>query len=35
MGLTYSRNELKIQQIYNDFRDEVLIVDQSYQRRSI
>lgn len=35
MGLIYNRNELKIQQIYNDFRDEVLIVDQSYQRRSI
>lgn len=35
MALVYSRNELKIQQIYNDFENQVLIVDKSYQRRSI
>lgn len=35
MALAYNRNELKVQQIYSDFKDEVLIVDTSYQRRSI
>jgi len=35
MALTYNRHELKIQQIFNDFNDGVLIVDTSYQRRSV
>ena len=35
MALAYNRHELKIQQIFNDFNDGVLIVDTSYQRRSI
>lgn len=35
MALTYNRHELKVQQIFNDFKDGVLIVDTSYQRRSI
>lgn len=35
MALTYNRHELKIQQIFNDFKDGVLIVDTSYQRRSV
>lgn len=35
MALAYNRHELKIQQIFNDFNDGVLIVDTSYQRRSV
>lgn len=35
MALNYSRNELKIQQVFSDFSEGLLVVDTSYQRRSI
>ena len=35
MALNYSRNELKVQQIFSDFSEGLLVVDTSYQRRSI
>lgn len=35
MSLNYSRHELKIQRIFDDFKNGDLIVDTSYQRRSV
>lgn len=35
MGLSYNRHELKVQQIFSDFKEGNLVVDISYQRRSI
>lgn len=35
MGLTYNRHELKVEHIVRDFKDSSLIVDTSYQRRSV
>lgn len=35
MGLTYNRHELKVKHIVRDFKDSSLIVDTSYQRRSV
>lgn len=35
MSLTYNRHELKVEKIFHDFQDGQLIVDTSYQRRSI
>jgi len=35
MNLEYNRHELKISQIYDDFKSGSLIVDTSYQRRSV
>ena len=35
MSLTYNRHELKVEKIFRDFKSGQLIVDTSYQRRSI
>ncbi|KAA6325569.1 hypothetical protein EZS27_025234 [termite gut metagenome] len=35
MSLTYNRHELKVEKIFHDFQSRQLIVDTSYQRRSI
>lgn len=35
MAIKFSRNTMKITQIYNSFKDEKLIVDRSYQRKTV
>ena len=35
MGIIYSRSEQKVQEVYRDFTNNSLIVDESYQRRSV
>lgn len=35
MGINYSRSEQKVQEIYRDFTSGSLIIDESYQRRSV
>ncbi len=35
MGIIYSRSELKVQEIHRDFLNGTLIVDDSYQRKSV
>ena len=32
MGIIYSRSEQKVQEVYRDFTNNSLIVDESYQR---
>lgn len=35
MAIKFSRNTMKVSQIYNSFKDEKLIVDRSYQRKTV
>ena len=35
MANKFSRNTMKITQIYNGFKDEELVVDKTYQRKKV